>query len=305
MCYSAQVEARYKAYHRRFGARMSLQQYAERVRDLRFLYPRALERDFDPPHNAEEAAIAALIAERHAAQAAQLEELLFSQRSRLVDAERALAAKPSKTASDSARIARNKIAWAGDKLRELRRREPEPGDARIYPGWYCPVLVIENGEPRVHLMRYQCRPAGKPLTFDQRFPGTYNARRDNLKKFWRAQYGSSHGLVLAKAFYEHVQTADGRRAVLEFRPQGWQQDMGVACLWSRWRGPEGAELLSFAAITDEPPPEVAAAGHDRCIVPLKEANWEAWLSPQGRGDAALDALLDDRERPFYEHRLAA
>ena len=31
------------------------------------------------------------------------------------------------------------------------------------------------------------------------------------------------------------------------------------------------DLLSFAAITDEPPPEVAAAGHDRCIIPLPES----------------------------------
>ena len=38
--------------------------------------------------------------------------------------------------------------------------------------------------------------------------------------------------------------------------------MYVACLWSHWQ--EGNEELdSFAAITDEPPPEIAAAGHDR------------------------------------------
>jgi putative SOS response-associated peptidase YedK len=81
--------------------------------------------------------------------------------------------------------------------------------------------------------------------------------------------------------------------------------MLVACLWSRWVGSGGEELLSFAAITDEPPSEVAAAGHDRCIVPIKPSNIDAWLKPQ-RGDlASLYAILDDRERPYYEHRLAA
>ena len=44
--------------------------------------------------------------------------------------------------------------------------------------------------------------------------------------------------------------------------------MLVASLWSHWKDGE-EELDSFAAITDEPPAEVAAAGHDRCIVPIK------------------------------------
>jgi len=65
------------------------------------------------------------------------------------------------------------------------------------------------------------------------------------------------------------------------------------------------DLLSFAAITDEPPTEVAAADHDRCIVPLKPENVAAWLSPAGASVDAMYALREDRYRPFYEHRLAA
>ena len=83
-----------------------------------------------------------------------------------------------------------------------------------------------------------------------------------------------------------------------------RQEMLVACLWSRWTDP-GEDLLSFAAITDEPPPEIAAAGHDRCIIPIKPEHVEAWLNPDPRNLAALHAILDDRERPYYEHRLAA
>jgi putative SOS response-associated peptidase YedK len=63
-------------------------------------------------------------------------------------------------------------------------------------------------------------------------------------------------------------------------------------------------LQSFAAITDEPPPEVAATGHDRCVIPLKEEHLDAWLDPKG-DLAAMQRILDDRERPYYEHRLAA
>ena len=64
------------------------------------------------------------------------------------------------------------------------------------------------------------------------------------------------------------------------------------------------DLLSFAAITDTPPPEIAAAGHDRCVVPIKRQNVDAWLRPVGDLTRSY-AILDDRERPYYEHRVAA
>jgi putative SOS response-associated peptidase YedK len=92
--------------------------------------------------------------------------------------------------------------------------------------------------------------------------------------------------------------------VLEFRPNNGQL-MHVACLWSRWTAPGEPDLLSFAAITDEPPPEVEAAGHDRCIVPIKVENIATWLDPSRSNLEAVYAILDDRDRPYYEHRLAA
>ena len=163
-------------------------------------------------------------------------------------------------------------------------------------------------------MRYQCRPAGKPAFYDVKFPGTYNARRDNLEGFWKNQFGHSHGIIIVNAFYENVSRhkVEGRElapgeaeenVVLEFRPRP-TQDMLVACLWSKWTG-DGDDLLSFAAITDEPPEEVAAAGHDRCIVPMQSQNIDAWLNPDPKDLSSLYAILDDRERPYYEHRLAA
>ncbi|HEU4781125.1 MAG TPA: hypothetical protein VFS58_14680, partial [Steroidobacteraceae bacterium] len=67
----------------------------------------------------------------------------------------------------------------------------------------------------------------------------------------------------------------------------------------------GPPLLSFAAITDEPPPEVAAAGHDRMIINLKPAHLDAWLSPAGRSLDELQAILSDRQAPYYEHEVMA
>jgi putative SOS response-associated peptidase YedK len=164
-------------------------------------------------------------------------------------------------------------------------------------------------------MRYQCRPAGKPAAYDAKYPGCYNARRDNLEGFWKEQFGTSHGLIVVNAFYENVsrhdveqrELAPGEKeenVILEFRPVP-TQDMLVACLWSHWKGPGGDELLSFAAITDDPPSEIAATGHDRCIIPIKAGNIDRWLQPDRSNLAGLYALLEDRERPYFEHRMAA
>ena len=140
-----------------------------------------------------------------------------------------------------------------------------------------------------------------------------NARRDSLEKFWKELWGYRHGIIVANAFYENVNKhrAEARElregeavenVVLEFKPRP-TQDMLLACLWSDWksRGKE-PDLLSFALITDEPPEEVAAAGHDRCVIPIKPEHVDAWLSPNPNNLDAIQAILDDRARPFYEHR---
>jgi len=90
--------------------------------------------------------------------------------------------------------------------------------------------------------------------------------------------------------------------ILKFRPRP-TEEMLVACLWSHSQ--EGDEsLLSFAAMKDEPPAAVSAAGHDRCIIPIKHEKVDAWLDPRGDVLQAY-SILDDRCRPYYEHRLAA
>ena len=52
-----------------------------------------------------------------------------------------------------------------------------------------------------------------------------------------------------------------------------------------------------------PEPEVAAAGHDRTIINIKPEHVDAWLNPRSEL-AAMQAILDDKRHPFYEHRMA-
>lgn len=319
MCYSAQVWASYKKYVRHWGAEISVKDffnlYWERSNGSKAKISKGMDAAFAEPKSEDERAIKALIDEFDAQQVAKLEQEIFKQRKRLADAERTLATKTTKAATESKRIATTKVDWALGKLGDLRRTDPKDRDSRIFPGWFAPVMVMENGRRVVKPMRYQCRPAGKPAFYDTKYPGTYNARRDNLEGFWKNQFGFTHGIAVVNAFYENVSrhASEGRElapgekeenVILEFRPEP-QQDMLVACLWSHWEDTGEPDLYSFAAITDEPPPEVAAAGHDRCIIPIKPEHIDAWLSPDSTDLAAMYAILDDRERPYYEHRKAA
>lgn len=319
MCYSAQVWASYKKYVRAWSADISIKDfvrlYWDRAQGAKIKIPKAMDAAFAEPQSHDEKQVHDFIVEFNAQQTVKLEQDLFRQRKRLADAERTLQTKTTKAATESKRIAADKITWTLGKLADLRRTELNDEDSRIFPGWYAPVMIVENGRHVVKPMRYQCRPAGKPAFYDAKFPGTYNARRDNLGGFWKEQFGSSHAILVANAFFENVsrhhmehrQLAPDEKeenVILEFRPRP-TQDMLIACLWSHWTASDQPDLWSFAAITDEPPAEVAAAGHDRCIIPIKAQNLDAWLGTDSRNFTALQAILDDRERPYYEHRLAA
>jgi hypothetical protein len=41
------------------------------------------------------------------------------------------------------------------------------------------------------------------------------------------------------------------------------------------------------------------------IVSLGAEAVDRWLTPQGRSLDELQSILDDRQRPYYEHRVAA
>jgi putative SOS response-associated peptidase YedK len=318
VCYSAQVWQAYQDYVRRFGAEISIREfvelYASREKGAKIKTAKAMDDAFLRAGTPETSEIARSIEAWNTQQTSELEQLLFRQRKRLADAERTLHTKSTKKALDDQRIATNKIEWAKGKLADLRRTTLEDRDRRIFPGVYAPVMVMEHGKRVIKPMRYQCRLAGKPAFYDEKYPGTYNARRDNLEGFWKGQFGHTHGVIVCDAFYENVsrhkvegrELAEGEaeeNVVLEFRPQP-RQDMLIACLYSHWQSAD-EELWSFAAITDEPPTEVAAAGHDRCIIPIKESHLNAWLKPGSKNMNELYAILGEKQRLVYEARMAA
>jgi putative SOS response-associated peptidase YedK len=317
MCYSAQVVQMARKLSRQLGIRMDYaeveQLFFRRIEDSAINVSRGFEANFDEPANDQERRIKAAIDEHRSKTATKIERDLFSQKTRLVNAERSLKEKETKKAREDVRIATSKIAALSTKLSDLRSPDLKPDDDRIFPFVYTGVIVRKDGQNLLTPMRYHCRPAGKPASYDRQFPGLYNARRDNLERFWGDQFGSHHAIMVVESFFEkvklhtmqHREIKAGEReqnVVLQFKPEPAQL-MYVACLWSRWTDAKEPELRSFTAITDEPPADVAAAGHDRCIINLKPEHVEAWLTPDSRSRKELQDILSDRAVPVYQHEV--
>ena len=307
MCYSAQVIDAYDEYCDVFGADIDIENFASlygmKLHDSRVKTTRSLDDAFARDARADLQRVRDAVLLARAKEVARWGEDLIEQRERLARAEAALAIKTTKKASDEKRIASNKIERALEKLADLQRTDLQANDARMFPGYYVPVMMVENGRKIVRPMRYHLRPAGSAESFDRDFPGTYNARLDKMDTVWRKQFGHTHGVAIVLAFYEHVVAPSGEKVILEFKPDTGQH-LYVACLWSHWKAPGKDDLYSFAFITDEPPLEVLAAGHDRCIIPLKRDDVDAWLNPDPKDLDSLYDILQARERPFYTHKVA-
>ena len=259
MCYSAQVAQDIKKLARQFNAVIDYAQaellFRERLSDKSIRITRGFEANFRDPKSAEERRIKDLIDQHRAAKITEFEQEIFKQRKRLADAERKLKVRQTKSALNEQRIATTKVDTALEKISLLKGTQPHEDDDRIFPMTYTPIIVKRGGQNTIVMARYHLRQKGKPAATDQKFPGLYNARRDNLDRFWRSEFGRAHALMVIDSFFENVDR-DGRNVVLHFMPRPKHQ-MLVACLFAEWSDPREGTLLSFAAVTDEPPPRSA------------------------------------------------
>lgn len=243
MCYSAQIERDWRKYLRVLGTEATLgledfiRKYWWRQHEFPSMkIPKAVDAWFANPRNGDEQEIANFIEDFNEREATKLQQELFKQKKRLADAKRALENKETKKALEDRRISTDKIAWALGKLNDLKQTEIKDRDSYIFPGYFAPVIVSEDGKRVIKLMRYQCRPAGKPKLLDKQLE-TFNARRDNLGgTFWKPLFGYSHGIMIVNLLFEEVSKAklEGRElkegeddpsATLDFRPKPAQESV--------------------------------------------------------------------------------
>ncbi len=319
MCFSARVRQNLQHLSRRYGAEVDASAfedlYRRRAEGEDIKASRDLQRNFQNPVTDVEKRTADYITQYLKAKQSEWETEIFKQRRRIAVAQESLAQKETKKAREEIRIATAKSEALLKRLADLRRTEPNNEDARIFPMMYAPVLVRENDKTILRPMRYACRLAGMSSDSDKRFSGAYNARRDNLEGYWRSVYGRHHAVMVISGFYENVPQhlyehrdlapeEKEKNLVLEFDPKP-ATDMLVACLWDHWSRRDQSDLYSFAAITDEPAPEVAATGHQRTIITIQERYLADWLSPAGLSPQRIEEILTDKEMPYYVHQIAA
>ncbi|HTE39402.1 MAG TPA: hypothetical protein VK629_01145 [Steroidobacteraceae bacterium] len=311
MCYSATFDGDLREYEREYGAALLLEAFVplfrQRVQDDSIRIPKCVELTFESPRDRLEEEIKQAIVEYRSRKTRELEQEIFKQKSRMVTAERKLKAKASQAVLDELRIATYKIEKFVGDIRDVNRTDRREEDRRIFPFWYAPIVIDEGAGRRTVLARYHCRPAGKPSTFDKEYDGSYVAARMSLQELWKGQYGKTHAMFRMTSFYENVDRHKYEQRVLNsderaqdltlvFSPRP-HIPLHVPCVWSRW----DRSLISFAAIIDRPPAEIAVTGVERCPIALKRASVERWLA-LGSDIASFHKALDDCERPYYQHQ---
>ncbi|KQP19347.1 hypothetical protein ASF45_25020 [Pseudorhodoferax sp. Leaf265] len=245
------------------------------------------------------------------AQLRAAEAEIVSQSARLADAQQRLGSKPSKAASHSIRIAKQKICAARRRREVLVEGADQSQLGRMFPGHFVPLLTLQEGKLEVKPMRYKCRPAHIERRMAALLESPHHARRDKLEGLWQREFGHTHGVIAVESFFESVSlhrlrqrtlvAGEGLSALeLEFFPVP-EQTLYVPCLWSHWQRPGQEDLHSFAMIIDQAPPEIRAAGQDWCPVAIKRDNVAQWLAPDPSNLAASYAILDDRPAFHFQN----
>ncbi|WP_226661693.1 SOS response-associated peptidase family protein [Microbulbifer aggregans] len=191
------------------------------------------------------------------------------------------------------------------KPRSSQLKLAGPG-GRVYPRYFCPVVVREERQTWLRPLRYTLRPAGSYTELSSKYQ-LFNARLDTIleKRTWKGLIGRRHGILPFTSFYEWV-APKGKSVEIQFMPQG-KEIIWAPVLWDRWSSLGGElEFDSCSMITDEPPPEVAAAGHDRSPIFLAGDAVDQWLNPESQSPQEWKEFLSGhRDSVHYDHRMVA
>ena len=150
MCYSAQVIQMARKLNRQLGIRLDYDEieklFFRRIEDPSINISRGFEANFDDPVTDQERRIKRAIDEHRSRVASKMEKDLFTQKTRLVNAQRSLSTKETKKAREDVRIATAKIDMLSAKLGRLRSSEPNDEDDRIFPFVYAGVIIKKDGQ---------------------------------------------------------------------------------------------------------------------------------------------------------------
>ncbi|MCB0391327.1 MAG: SOS response-associated peptidase family protein [Bdellovibrionales bacterium] len=171
---------------------------------------------------------------------------------------------------------------------------------RIYPNSFAPVIVWENNKRLIKPMRYRVRPAHSKQEIPSKY-NVFNARLDSLekRKTWQSLFMKKHALFPFVRFYEWVENPQGKSQLISFAPEN-RAIMWAPALYDNWvSADKKIQFASFAIITNDPPPEVAEMGHDRCPIFLNENSIDQWLQPEKNNKQKMYELLKILEPVYF------
>lgn len=178
-------------------------------------------------------------------------------------------------------------------------------DGRVYPGYFAPVMTLENGKRMIRPMRYRVRPQNSKEEVPSKY-NVFNARVDALemRKTWSGLFMRKHGIFPFIKFFEWVKDKDQKRLV-NFSPDECEI-MWAPCLYDFWQSEDEKIFFhSFALITDEPPKEIEERGHDRCPIFLEEDKIDSWLSPEKKSKEEVYSILKNIHNVHYSYQWAS
>jgi len=164
---------------------------------------------------------------------------------------------------------------------------------RIYPRKLAPVVISENDQLVIKPMIYSLIPhwskdLKKTLSYS-----TYNARIETVaeKATFKEPFKKKHCLVPLSEFFEPIYQGAHAGFMVRFFEKN-QKLLTVAGIYDTWINPDSKESLSsFAIITDQPLPFVAAIGHQRSPIFLAENGYAEWLSDEKRDVQEIKKVL--------------
>jgi putative SOS response-associated peptidase YedK len=308
MCYSAMIEADLRELQRVFGVKIDWssfdEAYAIRGQYSQAMIPSGL--DSYIIQNAEtpsQKRLAKMAKEHYQNEIEKFSKKLKKYEQDVKDFE--LKIKSGSKAKDlKEKLEKRKatVEWHKEKIEYYEKIE-EAGAPRVFPNFYAPVIVKDGKENSIRLMRYHlCPKNGKELNAFQY--NLFNARRDKLleARTWKSIFGKQHAIFPFYRFYESVEGKNGESKIIYFQPKD-EKIMWAASIYEEAKTEHGL-LRTFAAVTDDPPPEVSAAGHDRCPVYLSNDHFEKWLAPHGVTKEELIELLTSVVPTVFKHEAA-
>src|SRR5262249_8131522 len=146
------------------------------------------------------------------------------------------------------------------------------------------VVKTIQGKPSLTAMRFALLPSWSKEP-KVKF-ATHNARLETIdeKPTWKSVFINRHCLIPLTDFIEPIYTGEFAGHMVAFAANNGGALL-AAGVWDEWVNRTTGEVIqSFSIITYEPPPFIAAVGHDRCPIMLG-------------GDAGLEWLNNERSNP--------